>query len=243
MNAVDQLAELAADRDLTPEELVGAGGELTERIDQPLRAAVSGVTPFYARIDAVADLTSADDVNAYVRTRRAALDALVRTDGTAPITVSLGFSERPTLSAVLDLVRLHHGRVEQVLLDATVRGQRLFTQVLARDAATVLTASTNEQVARQLVQTLEEMDQPLCGAAPQSIEWHVRATRVNLLVSDAAALATEKSVLLVDPLNDMTDDYRTRVAEVNVGAWPNVTIASEESAGKVAPDAICQEDS
>lgn len=242
-DAVAQLRGLAESRGVTPEELILAGGELAERADQPIPAAAQGVTPFFIRIDAVAGLETADDLQAYVDARRAALAELVEVDGGGPITVSLGFSERPLLGPMLDLVRTHNGQVEQVLLDASLDGRRLFTAVMAKEEAAALAQVSNAEALAHLVTLVEEMQQPLCGASAANIEWLVRATRVSVTAADAAEMAREPAVLLVDPMDDVLAGYRARAAEVNVGAWPNVTIASEELDGDVAPDAICEEGS
>lgn len=242
-DAVARLGDLAVARGVTPEQLILGGGELAERTDRPIPAAAQGVTPFFIRVDAVSDLQTAEDLQAYLDSRRAALADLVQRDANQRIGVSLGFSERPQLPVVLDLVRAHRGQIEQLLLDATIDGQRLFTAVLAKGEAEALTQTTNPDVLAHLADLVEEMQQPLCGATTAELEWRVRATRVSLTASDADGLSREPVVVLVDPMDDVLAPYRARAAEVNVGAWPNVTTANEDLAGDVAPDAICQEGS
>jgi len=241
--AVARLESIAAARQLTVEELVVAGGEFSERKDEPIPIGAQGVRPFFVRLDAIVDLTTAANLDAYLEARRVALAMLVTQSPSSAITVSLGFTERPTIGEVLDLVRAHRGQVDQVLIDATVNGKRMFTQVMAMDEAASLTGLTNDDVVRRLTALVHEMEQPLCGAAAADIEWRVRAVRVSLAADDAAALAAEPAVLLVDPLDDVMASYQADAAEVNVGAWPNVTIASEELADKAVADAICQEGS
>lgn len=111
------------------------------------------------------------------------------------------------------------------------------------DEAAHLSELTNDEVTRQLTLLVDEMQQPLCGTAAVEIDWRVRAVRVSISTADAEALAAEPAVLLVDPLDDVAAPYRAQAIEVNVGEWPNVTIASEELAGKPVADVICQEGS
>lgn len=242
-DTVAKLENLATARDLSPQELALAGGAFTERTDQPIPVGAQGVRPFFVRLDAVVDFRTAANLDAYLGDRKAALAEIARSSGSSPITASLGFPERLAVDEVLDLVRAHNGAVQQVLLDATVQGKRLFTQVIAMDEAAALAKLTNGEAVGRLTQLVDEMQQPLCGAAADDIDWRVRAVRISLSAADAAALASEPAVLLVDPLDDVAAPYRAQAAEVNVGAWPNVTIASEELAGKPVADAICQEGS
>lgn len=240
-DAVASIENLAAAKHVSAQELALAGGAFTERTGKPMAIGAQGIRPFFVRLDASVKLTTAGDLDRYLKDRQAALAALVRTGEGAPITASLGFAERPTIGDVLNLVRAHNAVIEQVLLDATLNGKRLFTQVMALDEAAAMTEITNDDVSRRLTLLANEMEQPLCGAEASDIEWRVRAMRVSLSAADAAALATEPAVLLVDPLDDVTAAYRGQAAEVNVGAWPNVTITSEQLAGKAVADAICQE--
>jgi hypothetical protein len=242
-DAVAAIEAIATSDRLSVQELVLAGGDFRGRADAPIPVGAEGVLPFYVRVDASVDLTTLPKLDAYLESRRGAFADLTREDGTSLITAALGFSERPGVGEVLDLVRAHDGVVEQVILDATIEGRRIFTQIVGLDAAKALTGSSNDEVGRRFTQLVQEMEQPLCGASAADIEWRVRAVRISLTSADAAALASEPAILLVDPLDDVTALYRGQAATVNVGAWPNVTIASEELAGKPIADAICEEES
>lgn len=121
-DAVSELESLAAARDLSPQELALAGGVFTERTNQPIPVGAQGVRPFFVRLDAVVDLSTAANLEAYLADRKAALTTLARVNAIPPITASLGFSGRPAVGEVLDLARAHNAAVQQVILDASIQG-------------------------------------------------------------------------------------------------------------------------
>lgn len=239
---LDRFSEYAASRGLSPEALA-AGGREVAQIEQTsqLMVAARGLVPFSVRIDVDVRLSDRRSLDAYVSDRRSALVTLATLQSGRALTVAVGFERRPALTTFLELSRRYGAVLEQVLVDATVRGERRFTQVMDGRAADQLQGMASSDIVAWLQQSVRDSEQPLCGASPGDIEWLVQSARVNISSDKAVALSVEQGILLVDPLDDVLDPYRSQALFVTAGAWPNVTTALESIEDRRPPDNTCQE--
>lgn len=237
-----EYGRFAAARGVSPDVAAADGGEVSVRAGVgPLNVAARGLAPFSIRVDASADLSDAPALAAYLATRRSALATVAAASPSRTITVFVGFRSRPGLTALLDTARAFDAVPDQLLVDATIGGERRFTQVFSPESTQELVSKSNGQVLAELREAVASMQQPLCGSQADDIEWAVRSARLRLRADAALAMARDPNVLLVDPVEDVLDDLRLSAVWVTVAAWPNVTTALEGLEDRKPRDEICQE--
>jgi hypothetical protein len=199
---------------------------------------VDGLQPFWLKVYPETEFRTIADVDSYISKRKAALNNLAAKDPVRLIEVSISPADYMSVSSFWGLKAKYGLDVDELgtnWLDSTGTYGGAMNVADPRELGEVqrvdFTAS-GASVESQLKQQLSAMPQPPNRTlVPAGLTPKVRWVRGTLTAQNAAKLAADPAIMLVDPVTDIYDTYRTRALDVRVVDMPQVLISKKRILG------------
>lgn len=206
-----------ASRSLAVADLDVPSGPTTDRVEQgPLQLRIKDMGPWSITIYNESQFATEVDLSAYVARRTAALEHLASATPGRTITVVAAPSH---LTAVPDFLRILDCQcaAESIIVDVFASGQWIMASGRVLGDGTDLA-----RLEADLVDQASASIADFPGVSRKDLELTVRSLRMTVSASEALRLANDSRLLVVDPLDDIADDFAGRAAFVDVASAPDV---------------------
>lgn len=201
---------------------------------------VTGVKGLYLKIYNSPRFNTLADIHSYINVRRGQLTKLANAHPDREIDVSVSPAEKLYLSDFGSILRQHQLALEELSLDVFVDDK--WDRTVGFDKTSVLmTLSDNPHKLAQRVLEIESSRPALPGAGdalpPGRTALGVRHARARGRAIAAARLQSEPGILLVDPVADIEDAFKTEAGTITVVTMPQLYVEKELRFGRLyAPE-------
>ncbi len=204
--------------------------------------AVNGLTPFYIKLYNQTPLATDDQIDEYIQTRSQTLKQLVERNSDAQLEVSVSFRDYTDLDALWQMKRQFEMDVDDMTVHLFLDGERYSVTYMADpkepdDVAYIDFETSVEEFKEQLKDLMPSAsfaeDGIAAALSPSDFNFKVDWLRASLPADIALEVNAQDSVMLVDPVTDLREQYESRVLDVFVVDVPNLHAARQQAAIEV----------
>lgn len=192
-----------------------------------IRVWVRGHEPFYLKIYNRQEFADLGELQAYVENRRAALTHLANEDLDRQVEVSISLEEYTDVSQVWQLKTAYGLDIDQMTVHLFLNGERHSVMLVGDpkdpgEQPIIDFTESAEAVKTQLRQLASPVSVSEGDPNPYEFEFKVAWMRGKIRAADALELDSERLVMLVDPVSDLSDAYNGRAVDVEIVDVPHL---------------------